>query len=131
MRPDKHGSTTSMTATVVLRHAGALLCTALAACATGPLPGAVEFRGASAADAAQRAEILWALQPYAVAASGCEGAITGVDALPGGAPPAHAQGVATRRETWIVYLCATALPVTVTLRTQADGRLDFAFDRAR
>ena len=48
-----------------------------------------------------------------------------------GEPAAAAPDPAARHELWIVYLCTTALPVTVSLRPQPDGRLDFAFDRTR
>ena len=127
----KHFAMTQGAVTTVARLAAAL-CTLLSACATAPLPRPVEFRGTSAAGATQRAEILWALQPYAVAASGCDGAITGVDAQPNAAAPAATPSSANaRHEVWIVYLCATAVPVTVTLRPQSDGRLEFAFDRVR
>ena len=96
------------------KRAGAILCILLAACATGHFPAPVEFRGESLASPAQRAEILWALQPYVIAASGCDGAITGVDAQPNAkAPAAAAPHPAARHELWIVYLCTTALPVTV------------------
>ena len=105
------------------RHALLLLPAIVAACATTPFHRPVEFRGTSSASAAQRDEILWALQPYAVAASGCEGPITGVDARTVVAPG--------QSELWIVYLCTTALPVAITLRPQPDGKLAFAFDTAR
>ena len=112
--------------------AASIQCALLAGCVTGHFPRPVEFRGASVASPAQRAEILWALQPYVVAASGCDGAITGVDAQPNAkAPAAAAPEPAARHEVWIVYLCTTALPVTVSLRPRPDGRLDFAFDRTR
>ena len=109
------------------RHALLLLPAIVAACATTPFHRPVEFRGTSSASAAQRDEILWALQPYATAASGCVGPITGVDARAAAAAP----GAPGQSELWIVYLCTTALPVAITLRPQPDGKLAFAFDTAR
>ena len=101
---------------------------ALAACATTPFQQPAEFRGSSAVMPPQRDEVLWALQPYAAAASGCNAPITGIDAQrKAGAP--NAAGVAPlQRELWIVYLCDAAFPVHVTLRPQDDGRFVFAFD---
>ena len=127
-----HAVTPSIADRTAARLAVSALGALLAGCATGHFPQPVEFRGASSATPAQRAEILWALQPYVVAASGCDGAITGIDAmLNAKAPAAAAPDPAAHHELWIVYLCTTALPVTVSLRPQPDGRLDFAFDRTR
>jgi hypothetical protein len=99
----------------------------LAACAKTPLMRPIDIQGPTVAQGALRSEILWALGPYAAAASNCPHHIDAISVAPlATATDAAAQKIV--KERWDVQLCGKTTFIYLTVREAAEGSRSFAFD---
>ena len=99
----------------------------LAACWRTPLMLPIDIEGPTVAQGALRSEIIWALGPYAAAASNCPRHIDAISVAPlGTTTDAAAQKIV--RERWDVQLCGKTTCIYLTVREAAEGSRRFAFD---
>jgi hypothetical protein len=98
----------------------------LAACWRTPLMIPIDIEGLTVAQGALRSEILWALGPYAAAASNCSRHIDAISVAPLSTVDAGAQKIV--KERWDVQLCGKTSYIYLTVREAAEGSRSFALD---